>query len=251
MEDTGVPNNLIPVVKENFEAKNEGNKKDSLHDFLCQRIQKLTTAIYLVTGLLSSDDPLRQSIRKASVGILSFINSPTYAVSLKDSAEKIVRQCKKITSLLEVAFFSGYVSEMNYSVLKSEFDAFTQEVKDYHDLALGITSLSQTNFQVSQIEAKKEDLPLIHKGHSSSVKDKTFSSQMISQQGRNVDVKRSSRRESILSIIRKKGKVTVKDISQVVIGCSEKTIQRELLSLVEKGVLKKEGERRWSSYSFT
>jgi hypothetical protein len=40
----------------------------------------------------------------------------------------------------------------------------------------------------------------------------------------------------------------VKDVSAVVKDCSEKTLQRELLALVAQGVLKKEGERRWSSY---
>jgi hypothetical protein len=41
----------------------------------------------------------------------------------------------------------------------------------------------------------------------------------------------------------------MKDFVKVIPECSEKTIQRELLDLVGKGVLKKEGERRWSTYS--
>jgi len=41
----------------------------------------------------------------------------------------------------------------------------------------------------------------------------------------------------------------VKDFAKVITDISEKTIQRELLDLVQRGVIKKEGERRWSRYS--
>ena len=43
--------------------------------------------------------------------------------------------------------------------------------------------------------------------------------------------------------------MNVKDVLGVVAGVSEKTIQRELLALVDEGILKKEGERRWTLYS--
>ena len=49
--------------------------------------------------------------------------------------------------------------------------------------------------------------------------------------------------------IKEKDKINVKDVTKVVRDCSEKTLQRELVSLVGKGVLVKEGERRWSTYS--
>ncbi len=62
-------------------------------------------------------------------------------------------------------------------------------------------------------------------------------------------VKQKSRRLEILSILQKKDAITIKDVAEVITDCSEKTLQRELLSMVESGVLKKQGERRWSTYS--
>jgi hypothetical protein len=41
----------------------------------------------------------------------------------------------------------------------------------------------------------------------------------------------------------------IKDVSPLVTGCSEKTIQRELSAMVRSGILKKVGEKRWSRYS--
>jgi DeoR/GlpR family transcriptional regulator of sugar metabolism len=60
---------------------------------------------------------------------------------------------------------------------------------------------------------------------------------------------KSDRRQSILDVVKQKREVTIKDISSVVLDCSEKTIQRELNDLLLQGLIKKTGERRWSKYS--
>ena len=57
------------------------------------------------------------------------------------------------------------------------------------------------------------------------------------------------RRATILGLVQRKDKITIKDVTNVIKDCSEKTVQRELLALVRQGVLKKEGERRWSTYT--
>lgn len=59
----------------------------------------------------------------------------------------------------------------------------------------------------------------------------------------------SERQNNIIREIKNKGQLTIRDLVGKIQGCSEKTIQRELLALVDGGVLKKEGERRWSKYS--
>ena len=60
---------------------------------------------------------------------------------------------------------------------------------------------------------------------------------------------RLARRSAILSVIKDKKEVNIKDIVSLVKDCSEKTIQRELIALLSEGVLKKVGEKRWSRYS--
>jgi hypothetical protein len=59
----------------------------------------------------------------------------------------------------------------------------------------------------------------------------------------------NERQKTIIKLLNGKNNLTIKDFLPVIKGCSEKTIQRELLRLVKIGVLKKEGERRWSRYS--
>lgn len=60
---------------------------------------------------------------------------------------------------------------------------------------------------------------------------------------------KSERQTLILSTIGTRGESSIKDLADVIKGCSEKTIQRELISLVSSGELLKTGERRWSRYS--
>ncbi len=53
----------------------------------------------------------------------------------------------------------------------------------------------------------------------------------------------------IKTVLEAKPEATIKDIAEVITDVSEKTIQRELNSLIEKGQVIREGERRWSKYS--
>lgn len=58
----------------------------------------------------------------------------------------------------------------------------------------------------------------------------------------------TERRERIRTIVQAKGNVTIKDISDIITDCSEKTIQRELNDMIRAGEVIREGKRRWSTY---
>ncbi len=59
---------------------------------------------------------------------------------------------------------------------------------------------------------------------------------------------KNKRQNDILSFINEKKAVAIKDISALFSDVSEKTIQRELGVLVEKGKITKRGSKRWSVY---
>lgn len=68
---------------------------------------------------------------------------------------------------------------------------------------------------------------------------------------------KNQRRESIINIIKdSNGNATIKDIRENmnksmsgVLSFSEKTLQRELMSMMKDGVLNKKGSKRWTRYS--
>ena len=62
-------------------------------------------------------------------------------------------------------------------------------------------------------------------------------------------VLKNERRSTIIKIIKDNGEVGIKDITEAIKNVSGKTIQRELATLVEEGILKKIGNKRWSRYT--
>ena len=61
-------------------------------------------------------------------------------------------------------------------------------------------------------------------------------------------IKKLSRREQILALFVRGVDVSIKDIAAKIKGCSEKTIQRELNSLLYDNLIERIGEKRWSRY---
>jgi DNA-binding transcriptional ArsR family regulator len=59
----------------------------------------------------------------------------------------------------------------------------------------------------------------------------------------------TDRADRIKTVLEAKPQATIRDIAEIITDVSEKTIQRELNSLIEKGQVIREGERRWSKYS--
>jgi predicted HTH transcriptional regulator len=61
-------------------------------------------------------------------------------------------------------------------------------------------------------------------------------------------VGKDSRQEKILSFINERKSAVIKDITALFPEVSEKTIQRELGSLIDTGRITKRGSKRWSMY---
>ena len=192
-------------------------------------------------------------------------------------------------SLLELAFIAGLVSEMNFTILKREYASLrdTIEVKKASRESRTDSILGDNFFGATESAHPRpglgysRDQVLMHpspasitlpKGHSigqttSVMSDRNTKGQSSTHslfRGGNTmkqsrapesypraitDVAKESRRARILKLVKDNREVTIKDIATHFVDLSEKTIQRELVSLVASGVLKKFGERRWSRYA--
>ncbi len=76
---------------------------------------------------------------------------------------------------------------------------------------------------------------------------KVINSKSESKNKRNIGY-RQNRKEQILGVFSRGVEVSIKDISKKIIGCSLKTLQREINNLLEDGKIEKIGEKRWSRY---
>jgi hypothetical protein len=92
-----------------------------------------------------------------------------------------------------------------------------------------------------------------NKGHQINPQQKSqglIEKEQLKGQSKKIELAlKNDRRNNIFALLKDKPEIMIKDIAQVIKNCSEKTLQRELMSLVKEGVLKKIGEKRWSKYS--
>lgn len=251
-----------------------------------KKCERLATAIYLVTNFLSDIEPMKPRLRTLSLELVrdsSLVKNGSQMIET-NVLEALRANILETLSLFELAFIAGLVSEMNFTILKREYTSLrdTIEVKKASresrtDSILGDNFFGSTFAEESQgrtLNPQKGSTfvspapNIFPKGHSIGQTATTMSDRKDSSRSdlknpspRSVlggsvpspraitDIAKESRRARILKLVKDNREVTIKDIATHFSDLSEKTIQRELVALVESGVLKKFGERRWSRYA--
>jgi len=253
---------------------------------MSKKAEKISTALYMVTDLIDINDPIRHRIRKCGVDLIAETRSMTSAFSgdIYFMVARAINKSWEIVSLVEVASSVGFISDMNARILKSVLVELISSLRDkqkresfteIQDLKIGESLADQISLSKSLFEVKEEDSNKrqIFPENNPVVKDKDMSfkkpelvkkveereiKETISDTSSYSPVrftehvnkpKTSERRSKILDIVKEKGQVGVNDMTASFPDVSSKTIQRELTSLVEENVLKREGEKRWSKYS--
>lgn len=265
------------VNKTNMEQNKDTQSKNivvfennSYLTFLYKKTEKITTALYMITNILSNEEPLKWRLRDKSTSLLSDIlclsnDAPSSRVYVQ---QQIRTNVIEIMSLLEIVFRSGGISEMNFTVLKREYESLiltldeatkthTQSLfsSDFFEVTApshgkderhkrGDSSVSQERLESSPVVMETLNKSAIQKG---DVKDKTTYKKR--RPFAQAQFRSKNRREVILGVVRSGQGITIKDVTPLIEGCSEKTIQRELLAMVDEGLLKREGKKRWSTYS--
>lgn len=223
--------------------------------FLLKKTEKLVGVLYMISKFFPHQDIIAENLKKESIGLLSFVNHTIISSQgwSDDSFEQVKQFVASLVSLLGVARLAGFISEMNYNIILPELQGLVENVEqqikeslvsishDFFTSKESITPESQNNslkeFVPTQVQKslyKRQDV--LNKGH---VKDTITGGE-----------KRQDRRGLIVDFFKStKRPLSIKDVAFSIKNCSEKTIQRELVSMVSEGLLRKEGERRWSKYS--
>ncbi len=211
-----------------------------------KKTEKIVSAIYLVTSLIKDNEPMKWELREGSMSLLSVIMAlnGTENIDKNKHLQSFFTLSIQMISFLNVAFISSIISNMNSSIIIAEINSLVDYVKQQTMLSSNSSGfiLSDSFFAT--------DIPSvgINKGQSLFSKAPT-TIEVKNNKGEVIKDIKDRRKNSILSILKKDSQLTIKDFVKVITDCSEKTIQRELIDLVEKGLVKRNGERRWSTYS--
>lgn len=233
--------------------------KPDLVSFVLLKGEKIVAAVYAITAFLSDSEPLKWKLREASLSLLSELSllrrgSANYRNPLLD---RIGDYLESFIIMIDVGLAAGFVSEMNFRILRNECVNLLAKIKE-----LSADSSLETSLRVEMplliAAAPTETERTNHLSfniQNQDIKDrKLFNSQIRNTEQGPVDnfvkttMHNNVRRDAILKFVRGKGWTAIKDIAAAVPGCSVKTVQRELVNLVNDGFLKKQGDRRWSRY---
>lgn len=237
----------------------------SIQDYLIyifKKTEKITAALYLVSGLLKDDEPMKWELRDRGMDLLnsSFTASSPLVGDKNAVIQSLFTAALETMSLLNVAKISNLVSEMNHGILVREIDNIVGLLRDklsanadnaglvLSEQFFKTPDLFSTGFKSAESGFKSIDQKGSSRNQGSGMSGGAHRDS-VSQGHSNLQVKKSQRQENIITLLKGQSNLTIKDFSKVIKDCSEKTIQRELLELVDKGLIKKEGERRWSRYS--
>lgn len=219
-----------------------------------RRAERIAAALYILTKYMSETEPLRIHAREVAHLLLKDILQLRIGFRVgADAAEtsRMHARVREAISLVQLLSVGGYVSKENADMVTRALEELSQFVD-----AAGATHLAERTVFT------KEDLlidqtirqPLLRTaGMSIRPGSKTVpggqSSERNDKRQNSEKDNLSSRRATILDVLKDGKEMAIKDIASFVVGCSEKTVQRELAALVSDGILKKEGEKRWSRYS--
>jgi len=242
-------------------------KADSNVLFLQKKSERISAAIYLITNFFNVDEPLKWAMREDAVALIKDMNALS-RTSLADKESRVraaASHIGQIHSLIELARTAGFISPMNADILVSELGILLGRLEDRQSQELSVNSLP---FDQLFFEAKIPETGHSLGGHASRVSHgQTSAKPHESKPAQTADDKghskgharnnvlyphthaKSNRQESILKALGKGDYMNIKDLLTYVKDCSEKTLQRELTTLLQKGIVKRTGERRWSTYS--
>lgn len=198
------------------------------HAYIVRKGERLSSAIHIVTGFIAHDEPVRPLLRSSSLEILRSATD----LSRMGGPEAFGARCAEVGVMLQTAESAGLVSAMNAKLILEEYARLGDFVRERYSL------ISSREHDVSD---KKETSAVLQKNKKDS--KRTLPVPIKDNKGH-----MNSRRSQVLNIFTAKDKITIKDVSEMIPDVSEKTLQRELISMVSDRLLIKEGERRWSSY---
>jgi hypothetical protein len=243
------------------------------------KTSKLITALYMVTDIMDDREPLRQKLRTLGAEIVSDVYSLSITPSLHNSMQAISK-ISETMSFLDIASAINLVSQMNSNILKKEFINLKKSIEEstensnmfgaqnslsgfFQEEFSSAEIANQTNIQhKGQVEYKFPTPRTrlgVQKGSTlmKAISDKTSLMSNKNSTPKSVssfDALKQDRRNEIISIIRDSlnNGATITDIKNkakgVLVSVGEKTLQRELISMLKDNLLKKTGEKRWSRY---
>ncbi len=204
------------------------------------------TQVLLVLSEKTSDRLLTDAVLSAE----NLPESIAYFAAGEMHLSVVLAEVFTLLSAIRLAVVGGALENANAQVLIAECEGIAERLGSGTHPSPFISAEDFTVPTPSEGGERESFLNRLALNGQKDIKDISDKGQTKGQNQSKKTIPEGQRERStkILEIVLKNNGVSVRDIAKVVHGCSEKTIQRELALLIEQGLVKKMGERRWSLY---
>lgn len=141
------------------------------------KAERLASAIYLVSNLISDTEHLKWMVRRVSADIISdisLVGAGATDKGQKVSLEKITAKIFEITSMLQVAWIGGLISNMNFEILRAEYFKLGEFLKEKFYSVTPDRLLVSKDFFVSSDIKNLEELADKTKAENKVTEEKFF-----------------------------------------------------------------------------
>lgn len=218
-----------------------------------KRVEKLVSVIFYILSHIDNKDINETHVARIKDRALTTHETALETLQLQDQAkltglEQLQYALLRLDSTLRVTAAAQVLPQDLFMLTTEQVDSIQRYINNHFTKDSGFMYASTDTALPAQGVTKKP----VKKANSTAApraKKVTIPAGDISTDAYLVYSQLTDRAERIKTVLEAKPQASVKDIAEVITDVSEKTIQRELNSLIEKGQVIREGERRWSRYS--
>lgn len=219
-----------------------------------KKIEKIVSVVFYVLSFTDKKDSntnLSQTLQAASFKVheLSLETLQSLPDTVTDKLLQLRHQLLALDSTVRVAEAARMIAPDLSQLVTEQIDGVQRHLSNHYLQNTGLSikdlhTVAVTAATQSGVTAKKPATPRRRGQQRVQIPAGDISSDAYMVYSQLTD-----RAERIKTVLEAKPQATIKDVAEIITDVSEKTIQRELNSLIEKGQVIREGERRWSKYS--
>lgn len=243
------------MEKDNILSIKRLASNDSYYNSVFKKTEKIVSVIFYILSYIDNEkqsDFYIDTIKEKSMRLMEeTLNSLSfYEYEAKDKLFTLQQSLLALEGALRIANSSRLLTDEVFSLLLGEIDLVQRYIRNHFSGEAPVTIQEAQSTSPKPSAERSGTRPTTRTASAPTrVSRAHIPEGDISSDAHLVYSQLVDRAVRIKTVLEAKPEATIKDIAEVITDVSEKTIQRELNSLIEKGEVIRQGKRRWSKYS--
>lgn len=237
-------------IKDNIEALYISKLSDSedYYNNVFKKTERVISATFYILSFTETNSVHYKNISDKCFALHAVVldTLPLTLQESKDGLFPLKQSLVALQSSLVLAESARLLLPEAVFTISSEIDLVLRFLRNHYsngtELSTGLSKAGSANSHLGD-RSTKSMTPRVRRGKIVIPQNDLSSDAVLVYSDLN------DRTTRIKTVLEAKPNATIKDLTDIITDVSSKTIQRELNSLIENGEVKREGERRWSTYT--